>query len=39
MSNIICIDCGHAHACTPRPTKTTNDTNYTVTLTDGTVAE
>lgn len=39
MSNIICIDCGHAHACTPRPTNTVNPTNYIVTQTDGTVSE
>jgi hypothetical protein len=37
MSNIICVDCGHAHRCTPGLTNTINATNYTVTLTDGTV--
>lgn len=37
MSNIICVDCGHAHACTPRQSTTYNATNYIVTQTDGTV--
>jgi hypothetical protein len=37
MSTRVCLYCGATHNCVDSPQTTINATNYTVTVTDGTV--